>query len=364
MKGLKKIVILLAIVAAKEASAQDPSFSQFFSSPLNVNPALTGQINSKWRLISNIRRQWSGPSNPYTTGTISFDNKIFQNLADNYVDEITRVAVGGMMMYDEAMGGALKSSYASFNISGNVRLATGSARYEENGTRIRHLSKVSGDGEAEHRLGAGIGISYGNRRLDLSKLNFEEQFTGFGFNTSLPTGENALSNMKGWFSANAGLLYSYIGTNTNFDLGASVYHINRPKQTFLDDPKQSLAPRYVVHSNLETILVDNVVLNTNGIYQYQSGASYFSIGGALGYYLPTNDEDKDMIVRGGLWYWSKNAISPYIGFTYGNFEIGVTYDITTSKLTQNALRMHTYELCFILRGDGRSGGGSIPSPWR
>ena len=55
---------------------QDPSFSQFFSSPLNINPALTGNINADWRMIANFRDQWIGPASPYATGSISYDMKI------------------------------------------------------------------------------------------------------------------------------------------------------------------------------------------------------------------------------------------------------------------------------------------------
>jgi type IX secretion system PorP/SprF family membrane protein len=362
MKKAKKVSLILAsILIGHNLAAQDPSFSQFFSSPLNINPALTGDINGKWRMISNIRRQWSGPANPYTTGTISMDNKIFQKVPGNYVDENTRVAVGGMMMYDEAMAGALKSNYASFNVSGNIRLGTGNG-YEENGGRIRHNSKIKSDGAAEERIGVGIGIIYGNKRLDASKLNFADQFTGHGFDTNLPTGESALSSMKPYFSTSAGLLYSYITGNTNFDFGVAAYHFNKPKQTFLGDPNQFLATRYVIHSNFEAVLSDNVILNSNGIYQYQSGASYFSIGGALGYYLPTSDE-REMIVNAGLWYWSNNAIIPYFGFSYGNFQIGLTYDMTISKLSQAAQRPHTFELCLVFRGEGKPD-GVIPAPWK
>ena len=342
-------------------AAQDPSFSQFFSSPLNVNPALTGDINGKWRLISNYRNQWSGVGNPYATGTISIDNKIFQNTVANYVDENTRVAIGGMMMYDEAMGGALKSNYASFNVAGNIRLASGNG-YEQNGYRIRHISKIKMDEGAEQRLGVGIGISYGNRRLDLSKLTFAEQFNGSGFDTNLPTGETALSNMKPFLSTNAGILYSYITDAVNFDLGVAAYHFNKPKQSFLSDPNQFLANRYVVHANFEKTLTDQLVLNSNGIYQYQSGARYFSIGGALGYYMQTVDE-REIIINGGLWYWSNNALIPYVGFSYGNYQIGLTYDMNISKLSLAAKRAQTFELCFILRG-GSKPDGVIPAPWK
>jgi type IX secretion system PorP/SprF family membrane protein len=343
------------------ANAQDPSFSQFFSSPLNINPALTGNINTKWRVISNYRNQWVGPANPYETGTVSFDSKIFQNLAENYVDENTRIGIGGMMMYDQAMAGVLKSNYASFNVSGNIRLAQGSSD-EYSGARIRHSSKIKMDESAGQRLGIGLGIIYGHKQLDFSKLTFGEQFTGTGFNANLPSGETALSKMKPYLSTSAGILYTYNKGSTNIDLGASAFHFNKPRQTFVNDEKQYLATRYVVHGNLEAMLTDQVILNTNGIYQYQSGAKYFSIGGALGYYMP-NDE-RDVIVNAGLWYWSNNALIPYIGFGYGNFQVGLTYDITISTLNAAAQRANTFELSLIFRGGSKPVGGIIPAPWK
>lgn len=344
------MIILSAILVGNSMAAQDPSFSQFFSSPLNINPALTGNINGKWRVISNLRRQWTGPANPYTTGTISAENKIFQNIPGNDDGENTRVAVGGMMMYDEAMAGALKSSYASFNASGNVKIGTGNS-YGGNNLE-----------PSEHRLGVGMGIIYGHKRLDYTKLNFGEQFTGSGFDTNLPSGESALSNMKPYLSVSAGLLYSFISTNTIFDIGVAAFHFNKPKQSFLSDPKQFLATRYVAHANFETFLSEQVFFNSNGIYQYQSGASYFSIGGALGYYV-LNHEDKDVILNAGVWYWSNNAVLPYVGFTYGNYQIGLTYDFSISKLTQGAIKAPTIELSLVLKG-GSKPDGVIPAPWK
>lgn len=363
MKKLKnKIVLLIALIVAISSHGQDPSFSQFFSSPLNINPALTGNINEKWRIISNYRNQWSGPSNPYKTGTVSIDNKIFQNSAGNYVDENSRIGIGGMMMYDEAMGGVLKSNYASFNASGNIRLAARGGTDFATGRRVRHSSKIKMDQTAEQRIGIGIGIIYGNKRLDFSKLDFGEQFTGFGFNTNLPTGESALSKMKPYISASAGMVYSLMTDKTNFDFGVSAFHFNKPRQTFLEDDKQFLATRYVGHANFETYLTEQIILNTNGIYQYQSGASYFSVGGALGYLL--QQDEKDIIVNAGLWYWSNNAIIPYIGFNYGNFQVGLTYDVTISKLNEAAKRSNTFEISMILRGGSGKNNGAIPAPWK
>jgi type IX secretion system PorP/SprF family membrane protein len=362
MKRSKKLLMVaLAFMLVKILPAQDPGFSQFFSSPLNINPALTGNINEKWRIISNYRNQWNGPSNPYNTGTISAESKIFQNSAGNFIDENSRVAVGGMLMYDEAMAGVLKSNYASFNASGNIRLANRGGLNNETGRRIRHSSKIKMDQGAEQRIGVGLGVIYGHRRLDFTKLDFEEQFTGTGFNTNLPTGEAAMSRMKPYVSVSAGIIYSKLSEKTNIDLGISAFHFNKPKQTFLDDDKQFLATRYVAHGNVETFLNGQVVLSTNGIYQYQSGASYFSVGGALGYLL--SQSEKEIIVNAGLWYWSANAIIPYVGFSYGNFQMGLTYDFTISKLNEAARRSNTFEFSLIVRG-GSKNNAVIPAPWK
>ncbi len=74
MKRLKYLLLITYYLSlAASLHAQDPAFSQFFSSPLNINPALTANINSDWRVISNYRSQWmaTGDPSPYVTGTIS-----------------------------------------------------------------------------------------------------------------------------------------------------------------------------------------------------------------------------------------------------------------------------------------------------
>ena len=333
------IVVFIAMIIAGSSNAQDPAFSQFFSSPLNINPALTANINADWRAISNFRDQWIGPSSPYVTGTISYDSKIFQHKIPNVETDENAWGLGGMLMFDRAMGGIVKSSYASLDLSYRIKL---------------------NDGPTKHKIGVGFGATYGKRNVDFSALYFEEQFTGYGFNTNLPTGETALSDMKPYFSGSAGLTYSITSEKSNFDIGAAAFHVNKPKQTFLEDENQTLAMRKVVHANFETFLNDRVVLNANAIYQTQIRAKYYSAGAALGYYLPTQ---QDILLMGGLWYWSDNAVIPYVGLAYKEFQFGVSYDITTSKLNNTTLKHSTWELAIIIRGI-RKPSAIIPCPWK
>src|SRR5258707_12043990 len=125
MKTGKIAALMVGLMIWRSSFAQDPAFSQFFSSPLNINPALTASINADWRAISNYRDQWIGPASPYATGTISYDTKILQNKIANVHEEKNTLGIGTMLMYDKAMSGILQSTYASLNVSYNIVLAQG-----------------------------------------------------------------------------------------------------------------------------------------------------------------------------------------------------------------------------------------------
>jgi len=118
--------------------------------------------------------------------------------------------------------------------------------------------------------------------------------------------------------------------------------------------------RQVVHANFETFLNSSVVLNVNGIRQFQKDANYYSFGAGLGYYVPSNP---DVILNGGVWYWSKNAVIPYVGFAYKDFQLGLSYDVTISKLNQASIKPKTFELSLIYRGIKDTPFG-IPCPWK
>lgn len=333
--------VILLILVSRFAFGQDPQFAQFFSSPLNINPALTAHINADWRFITNFRDQWIGPASPYVTGTTSFDMKLFQNKISNVnTDDDNVFGVGGMFMYDRAMNGVQKSSYGSFNLSYNMKIA---------------------EGLGKHRLGVGFGAIYGRRYIDFSRLYFQEQWVGLrGFNTNLPTGETSLSQMKPYFSLSTGLLYSFSTEKSNFDMGVSAFHSNKPKQTFMQDENQILPVRKLIHANFETFLNERTFLNTNAIYQMQKEARYFSVGAALGCFV---GELQDVTLNGGIWYWSNNAVIPYLGFAYKDFQFGASFDITTSKLNQAPRKPNTWEISLILRGT-KAASGIIPCPWK
>lgn len=342
MKTMNKMryiwVPVFFLLLSEWGKAQDPTFSQFFSSPLNINPALTANINSDWRVISNFRNQWMNASGAYVTGTISYDAKVLQN-KNAFIEENNFLGLGGMLMFDRALNGVAKSTFLGVDLSYHITLINGFLK---------------------HCVSAGFSANYGRHLLDYSQVDFGEQYTGYGFNRYLPTGENALSDMKSFISINAGIIYSISNDNSSFDIGIAAFHVNNPKQSFLQDFNQRLAVRQVAHANFETYINDKTILNTNAIYQLQGNARYLSAGGGVGYYL---GDSKDAVINAGLWYWAENGFIPYVGLLYYNLQFGLTYDITTSKLGASARKPGSIELSIVLRGT-REPSKNIPCPWK
>ncbi|HYK55270.1 MAG TPA: type IX secretion system membrane protein PorP/SprF, partial [Flavisolibacter sp.] len=82
---MRKLFLSLFLLSAVLSSkAQDPNFSQFFASPLTLNPALTGKFDGAFRVAGNYRNQWPTINNAFTTATVSVDAGILRNSIPDY----------------------------------------------------------------------------------------------------------------------------------------------------------------------------------------------------------------------------------------------------------------------------------------
>ncbi len=59
-------------------NSQDIHFSQFYMSPLNLNPAMTGVMNGNIRLTGNYRNQWASVlrDKSFRTYSVSYDQRV------------------------------------------------------------------------------------------------------------------------------------------------------------------------------------------------------------------------------------------------------------------------------------------------
>src|SRR5829696_7497397 len=106
---MKKLVVSVTICVGLVTSviAQDPNFSQFFASPLTLNPALTGKFDGVYRVAGNYRNQWPTINNAFTTATVSLDASILRSS----IPEYDQFGFGIMAFSDKSGNGVLQNNF-------------------------------------------------------------------------------------------------------------------------------------------------------------------------------------------------------------------------------------------------------------
>ncbi len=333
---MKKAITILSLLLSASVfiHAQDPHFSQFFSSPLTLNPAFTGKFDGTVRIAGNYRDQWPAFSNVYTTSTLSVDFDILKNKLPDY----DTWGIGVLALTDKAGSGVLTNNYLGLSTSYSKSL-------DEDGFK---------------QIAVGFQGTYGQKRLDVNKLMFGDQLTQFGFTGITQEIFNRDNLNINYLDVNAGLLFSTsTDLSNNFYLGASIYHINRPKENF-GDGNWNIASRSTISAGGFFPVSDILTLHTSGIYQYQAGASETVVGGALAAPIDPLSQNPSNVYA-GLWYRLNDAFIPYIGLEFSGMRIGASYDVNVSGLKSASQSKGGIEisLIYVKRPEGFKG---IPCP--
>jgi type IX secretion system PorP/SprF family membrane protein len=300
----KLIVVAGTLLLSVMAHAQDPHFSQFFSSPLTLNPAFTGKFNGLWRLAANHRDQWPSIPKAYVTSSASLDFPILQKRIPE--NDVFGLGISGLT--DASANSILKLNYGSLSMSYHKAL-------DENGYST---------------IGAGFQGTYSSLFVDVTKLQFEDQLTQNGF-TGVTTDLLTNGTNQSYLDMNAGVLYSGSSNGiNNYYLGVSMYHINRPKVSF-KDKNWYLSGRITVHAGGSFPVTDILTIHTSIIHQIQNKASETTLGAAIAANL-NQDEEKPTSVYIGSWMRFNDTIVPYVGLEFGGLRIGASYDFNISGL--------------------------------
>ena len=168
------IALVVCCAFSVRIFAQAPILSQYFASPLSINPALAGNGYSSWRIMAVRRNQWiSAGVDPLNTTSLSLDGKLLKQKGN----ENNYLGAGLMIVQDKGLGGAYKNN--SFNLA--------------------FSSHISLDLEDTHSLAGGLGGSFNNTVIDYSQLSFSQQISSAGFNRALPTFETNLCSADNYF---------------------------------------------------------------------------------------------------------------------------------------------------------------------
>jgi type IX secretion system PorP/SprF family membrane protein len=308
--------LLFSFIWLSQAAAQDPHFSQFYASPLTLNPALTGLFAGEGRISSTYRNQWQSISNPFTTGTVAFDTRALRRV----FKEQNVFGLGGMALYDQSNNGGLRSRYLAFTAGYNQQL----------------------DKYGHHRLGIGFQASFVSKTIDYTKFLFSRQFTPIGFDPSLPTGEPRSTLNVNYPDMGTGILYSGISnTEQQWYIGASYYHVTRPNES-MTGGEAKLSPRTTIHAGYNFSANEMSKLYFSGLYMNSAISSEVMIGSIYQQYL--NFYEKRSSVLAGVYYRHNESIIPYAGLESGDFQIGLSYDINISSIRTASQSRGGFEL--------------------
>lgn len=331
------LFVFFVMGATKAVQAQDPHFSQFFSSPLTLNPAFTGKFDGTMRIAGNYRNQWPTINRAYQTGTVSVDFPLMKKLID-----FRDTWGAGLMGYtDKSADGAVSFNYVSLSTAFHKGL----------------------DEDGYKQIGVGLQGTYSNMLINPSNLKFEDQLTPLGFTgvTSETFGNTTLKTS--YFDLNAGLLYTTSSSDkNNLYAGVSLYHINRPRQNFNSGAFYLVNPRATFHAGGYFATGDMTTLHISALYSTQAKAHETLIGAALQFAATSAETSENPVsFYAGSWLRLGDALIPYVGLEFNNLRFGMTYDINTSDLKTASQSRGGVEisLIYIAKPPGSKG---IPCP--
>jgi type IX secretion system PorP/SprF family membrane protein len=338
MQYFTRILVGIALTCyLGNVSAQDIHFSQFYSSPLTLNPAMTGNIAEHYRANFTYRNQWASIPAPYSTIAASVDASLLGcQLGTDHV------GVGLALVNDRAGDGALNDLTAML-----------SAAYHK-----------SLDQDRRYVMSLGAQMAFTQKSLNIARLYFQSQIDeGYEFNPALANLEPFQNNSFNYLDFRAGGLFTAaVNEAVNLYAGAAYFHLTKPKETFLLEDvgtaaDELLDPRIVFHGGGSFFLAEKFSLSPSLLFMSQTGARNLVFGTAFGYhfdqggrrYKRGSSSENSAIYLGG-WYRLDDAIIFNIGIDYQAFKFGFSYDVNVSDLRSASLGQGALELTLSYSG--------------
>lgn len=325
-------VVAVLLLLGSSVHGQDIHFTNFRLAPLSVNPALTGAFEGTYRISAIYRDQWRPIDNsrPYATPFVSGEF----NLA------------GGLLLDNDWVSGGI-----SFQ-----RDQSGSLGFKNQMTALNvgyHLGM-----DKDYSRVFSIGVTYGsmNRGIDLMGI------TGEALENAQPGSPATPTNIFGsgggapgetqrsisFTTMSVGLAYKAElegGGLVRFGLNAG--HINSPDASILNGGGQPIdstgqgqpqirvednfGPKIVLHGEGSFLMNEKLRINPALIFQAQNGFKELAIQSTADYML---NREKQMIAIGGLGYRIGDAVEVMGGVQIKDLRVMLSYDLTTSSLTQ------------------------------
>lgn len=210
---MKKFFLLILFSAGLHAAiqAQDKHFTQFYASPLTLNPALTGAMEGTYRVGLIYRDQWKKVlDEPIKTSSISADLRFDRKGKKNGNDAI---GLGIMFFNDKVNVVDFSTTQIAVSLAYHKSIGSGSHQF----------------------LTLGLQGGLTQRNVNYGSLQFHDQFDG-STGYTLPTAEALPGNNFSYPDYNVGMNYTAdIGKSGRFFAGAAYHHFLQPKISFYEN---------------------------------------------------------------------------------------------------------------------------------
>lgn len=303
MKRLTLFVLILAAFGG--LSAQDLHYSQFYNSPLNINPANTGIFNGDHRINLSYRNQWTSVV-PWTTFSGSYDRKFYPKKDRKYF------LSGGVLMNYDDQSNISNLSLFNFNV-------TGSYTYILNDKNL---------------ITGGLLMGFASRAFDPTTRTWDSQWNGRNFDPTRPP-ELIDVNSQSFFESGIGVNYRWQNSRrTKLDLGLGVYHFIEPNLAFINADEINLPRRFSLTGVGNLFITEKFDIQLQALGQFQNEYDEFQFGG-LGKFYVNQNRGKELEVHFGLGYRTTKSLFPIFAIQYKNFYGSVNYDIDLSDFDEN-----------------------------
>ena len=300
-------LIILSFYFSLTSFSQDIHFSQYYFSPLTLNPALTGAYNGDYRFTFNYRNQWA--SVPVNYNTLSLAAEMPLTNPARY----DRLAAGFIVYADRAGD----SRFTASQIYGSLG-----------------YSKVLG--AKEHVISFGVQPGFVNKNYQPNRLTYDNQFNGDIYDEHIPIIENPSRTSISYFDVGAGLNFIYNNNSrSRISAGVSVYHFTFPVQSFYNDDLVTLDIKYTAHA-LAQFRLKNKKWDLLPAFMYRKQDSKQEIVPAMyaKYYFRPSYKGNEFSIMYGLSYRWRDACILSGTVQYNQWQACLSYDINVSKFAK------------------------------
>ncbi len=299
LKNISGLTIMLLLTIIFKINSQDLHYSQFYNSPQNINPALTGVFNGDHRFVASMRDQWRFVPVPWFTMSAAYDRKL-------YVLKGNQHFIGGGLSLNHDRQGDGRLNLTSLNV---------------NGAYHRLLTQ-------NHIVSAGLQLGFASRGFNSQTLTWDKQWNGDVFDPTSPSGEN-FGNFEriNFMETGLGLNYRYQkNTRTFADLGMSALHLFKPNNAFYSSDIAELPQRVTFSLVGQIEVLDILDIQLHGLHQLQ-GEYNETLFGGLGKIYISQNRGKEVQLHVGLGYRTAGSLFPTVGMQFNNIYASFSYDV-------------------------------------